>query len=535
MKNTQSNIKKGIFLLCIIALIFLALLFKLSWGFFDGNCPTYSLNLIEQIASGIYPASFPGAPEVPANYHQGTMWITAQLSNYLAISPSSSLKVVILLFGTLSVIIPTSLALWKLSPTNAMLLIIAAYFSASFPNINTWPLTIQSVHWYSYISLFEYLSSPSWPIALSLFGVIAALSYNKKISALNFLVIALTLDALIVFFNAVVYSTGICTIITLILISIFYAARKKELIPLPHAIIGVCFLALALIVPRYATSAITSSAHYDPVKLALRIQDRDAVKVLLQYLQLHTFLNITTLIPAGYLIRKSKGITHHFLPLLYLICFFFPIIFWLKNVDTWDNLHKFVIFSSYLSTFIWISFIQSDKTSSIKKYILLGSCLTSLILSFPANYNQLFSRFQFARISIIDRTPSGHEDLRNFIGKQKQRVMFWAYPKPNPCGELSPIVDTTPAAFSGHYSSNFLLSKELEEKIGLESDWAKHSPKILQDMHPDFIHLYITKEESLGELKKLLEAKGISIEVVKISQTFIILADPQNIKKLSYQ
>ena len=534
MKNTQFNLKKGIFLLCIIALIFLALLFKLSWGFFDGNCPTYSLNLIEQIASGIYPAYFPGAPEIPANYHQGTLWVTAQLSNYLAIPSSSSLKVVILLFGTLSIIIPASLALGKLSPTNAMLLIIATYFSASFPNTNTWPLTIQTVHWYSYISLFEYLSSPSWPIALSLFSIIAALSYRKKISGFSFLISALTLDTLIVFFNAVVYSTGICTIIALILTTIFYAVRKNQSISLPHAIIGVCFLALALIVPRYATSAFTSNALYEPVNLALRFQDQDAVKVLLQYLQLHTFLNIATLIPAGYLLRKSKGIANHFLPLLYLICFFFPMIFWLRNVDTWDNLHKFVVFSSFLSIFIWISFVQNDKRSSIKKYILIGSCLTSLTLSFPANYNQLFSRFQFAKLSIIDRTPSEHEDLKNFIGKQKQRVMFWAYPKPNSCGELSLIVDTTPAAFSGHYFSNFLLSKELEKKIGSEADWANQNPKILQEMHPDLIHLYMVKEGSLGELKKLLVAKGISIEVVKISYPFIILADPQNIKKISY-
>jgi hypothetical protein len=52
--------KQSIFLLFAIVPIFIALIFKLSWGFFDSNCPTYSLNLIEQIASGIYPASFPG-------------------------------------------------------------------------------------------------------------------------------------------------------------------------------------------------------------------------------------------------------------------------------------------------------------------------------------------------------------------------------------------------------------------------------------------------------------------------------------------
>lgn len=241
MKNAQFNLKKGIFLLCIIAPIFLALVFKLSWGFFDGNCPTYSLNLIEQIASGIYPASFPGAPEIPANYHQGTLWLTAQLSNYLAIPASPSLKLVLLVFGTLSVIIPASLALQKLSSPTAILLIIAAYFSASFTNINTWPLTIQSVHWYSYISLFEYLSSPSWPIGLCLFSLIAILCYRNSTSELRWLICVLALETLIAFFNAIIYSTGICAIIALILITIFYEIRKKQPIPLTQAVIGAFF------------------------------------------------------------------------------------------------------------------------------------------------------------------------------------------------------------------------------------------------------------------------------------------------------
>lgn len=161
--------------------------------------------------------------------------------------------------------------------------------------------------------------------------------------------------------------------------------------------------------------------------------------------------------------------TKQFLPLLYLICFFFPVVFWLKNVDTWDNLHKFVIFCSYQSIFIWIAFTQNNKINSIKKYILIGSLFISLFLSIPANYNQFFSRFQLQEPSILDRTQSEYEDLSIFVGKQKQRVMFWPYPKPELCRELSFIVDTTNAAFAGHYFSNFLLSKELEQKIHLEA------------------------------------------------------------------
>lgn len=56
----------------------------------------------------------------------------------------------------------------------------------------------------------------------------------------------------------------------------------------------------------------------------------------------------------------------------------------------------------------------------------------------------------------------------------------------------------------------------------------------MQETHPNIIHLYITKDESLEELKKLLRDKGISIDIVKIAHPYIILADPQNTRKISH-
>jgi hypothetical protein len=212
------------------------------------------------------------------------------------------------------------------------------------------------------------------------------------------------------------------------------------------------------------------------------------------------------------------------------VSFFFPLVFWIENINQWDNFYRFVLISSFCSIFVWIAILNNKSLHQIRA-LLLVTALISLALSIPANINQIANRMSNSW-HLSYNFPSDQLEMASFFRNQDKRVMLWPYPAPNDhkCGNN--FSDLTGVAIAGFYFNNFLLSGAVEEQIEKENSWVAYNPKALQKEHPEMIHLYVVNISDFENLKNILLKKSVKIKVIYEGSNYKIAADQENFHKL---
>jgi hypothetical protein len=510
--------KRDVLLVLLATFLFGLLLNQRALGgIFDLGCPTWLANMANQIRSGIFPAEFLAMPGVPANYHQGTVLVSAILMKIFDVNAATSFRVVIVGFGTIVFALICLSYSVLIGVGRTLFLAVVCYFSASINYSLHWPLDGRSVGWHDYISLFEYQTSSSWPITFLLLFFVFQFVGSQLIKRNTALMVGLLLLPI---FNATAFSILFLTTITLLILEFANYVKKYEISNDvvacgSHNLLWIAGFIAAYFWPKLYTSAMIVGGNYESLEVALRFRSDNFTEEIKQLLRLHTFFNYVSWLPALLLLRE-KGFERRFSASIFIISFVFPFVFGIKPINSWDNFHKFVLLSSFFSIFVWIEHFSRKRSELLNWFFIIGGSI-SLFLSIPSIYNQATSRFAvkdfFLEASAQQADSSG---LLEFLNEQKRRPMLWVYPPPKDMCSTSvdDLIGNTNIAVAGLYFNNFLLSHKLEIQIGDDYHWSDGDPRVLQKRYPNLIHFYISKKDDWPVFLGHMQSKNIPIETL---------------------
>jgi hypothetical protein len=469
----------------------LLLLSKIAWGIWDVGCPTYTLNMINQIRSGKFPASFPAAPTIEANYHQGHLLISALIGNLLGVDSLTSLRIFIIVFSTFGFYILANMAARILGTFIGPTVAFFCFTVTSFPNEQTWPLNSNTVGAYEYLSLFEYLVSPSWPFAL--FLSIFILTKIKNDNSANNYVIPLLF--ILPFLNATFFSVLFCSYVFYLVLQLSYELRMGE--RPKYLILYFFFAAITYFLKDFTVSAFRVGTNYENPPVVLRIGQENWIDFIMFYFQIQTPLFLIGIFLSARLLYLGK---YQFFALFNLISICFPVLFEIQGVDNWDNAHKFVILTSFSTLLVILKFFE--QVTFKRHTVLVTFLIVSMAMSFPSQFNNLNTRYSTSLYqSLKIEKPA---KLSEFLNQEKNPVMVWLYSESmlDICGSFNRILNETNVAAAGFYWSNFLLAPELESSISKDSRFAKEYPKETLLRNREFRHLVVVPEELVSQFQK---------------------------------
>lgn len=488
------------------------LLSKISWQIWDTGCPTYTLNMINQIRNGKFPASFPGVPEVSANYHQGHLVISAFIGEVFQIDSLSALRICIFVFSAAGFLLLSTAATRVFGGGLGSLIILLCYLISSFPNAQTWPINANGLGPYEYLSIFEYLVSPSWPIAIFL----CSLTFIKIHDSSQITSRVLILLVFLPFFNATLFTT------IFIALSIHLIAELKNRIKQGEGLnLILVQIALAFCIyfaKNYTISAFKTGIDYDSPKIGVRLFQDDWSSFVSYYLNLQTPLIIIGLAIVINIIAKRQKLD--FYAYFFVTSLFFPIVFEIQGVDFWDNSHKFVLASGFSTIILMLKYHEMNKVPSKRSIMVIIICLT--LLNLPSQYNDVKTRWNsdISRVFKIDKPTKLSEYLIQGTGKK----MLWLYTEGtlDICGPLTRVLNETNVFAAGFYWGNFLLSPKWEAMVTKDSEFYKTLPTESLKLYSDYLHLIVVPVSLVNQFTNEPEFKKRSFSYLRTVDDYAI-------------
>jgi len=462
-----SNADRLVLLVSPFVLTFVFYL-RLNWHLFDLICPTALLNMVSQVARGIFPVSFMSFPEFPANYHQGFVVLSGALSFLGLFSPYEAMHFCYLVCFFLSVVL---FQLYAFSSTISrrwvLLLTLGFFFSTSFPSPN---LFTAGKSFIDYLSVFEYISSNSWalgtPLLLLLALYLKQWTYGVK-SLLGLALMVLSASTI----NATLFSALLMTAAVFLAYYAIEALLWKER-RISHLQFSVGFLLILGLwwISRFIVSAFLRGDAYDVVHLEPHFLHPKYVRNMGGYLFLLGPLGLIGLVTA---LQNFKKASPYFkaVILFLLVSFGFPVVFKFSDINAWDNLHKFVL----------LSLIGSGVLLVHKRPILRVTARTSLcvvsflfLLTVPSLFDMVSHRFRFIRYP-EEKIASANRDLVTWLRTEGRDTVLLPYGEVDlwPCSDLGEIGCAGGNFIRLLYFEGFLLSKEIERRNRTDSIWWK--------------------------------------------------------------
>ncbi|TGL57984.1 hypothetical protein EHQ58_11325 [Leptospira ognonensis] len=477
---------------------------RINPGFFDGHCPTNLIHLTSQIMDQRFPVSFTGFPEFPANYHQGFILYSGLLAKSLHLSAVDGIYFSFLFFVfNLNLLILTTVNILNPGRLGIFFVSILLLTASSFPRNGFIQNYGELQGWYEYIHLLEYFSSNSWPLGY-ITPVLLVFLFSKGIFNRNFrfIFIAFCLVMFQITANASVFSVFLLILFVTLVVSLLYEQKvvfsRYTIIELSKYIF---FLLLALLLSKVVPSATMSGPEYDPVQILVFNKSWESI---LEYFRLsgplvfiYSFLLIS-------LLRKNIKISSIYKIVSFGICFGFPLLFTFKQINEWDNLHKFALMSIFVSVInLPLSNWENKKTKSILMVLLI--LLISFGFSISILINLYLTRSNFRDIfSIRVENLELSEEAKYFQNKKEKSKTsrgnqdFTIYP-------LFPVDSCTP-----------------------EAVWACYSKVFVRGVyHPNFLVNDALEEESLGSAKKYMDLiqSGEMKEICQSGKMFLLKKD----------
>lgn len=476
-QNIKERIEISVWqLITILSLSFivcLLFLFRINWHIYDYICPTGLLGLVTQVSNGIFPVSFLSFPDFPMNYHQGFIYLSGVVSYLFNIAPSLSIQATFIgLFMIMNVLI----MIYFLSYKNKYFFLLPFLF-VLISSISTKHFLGLDLNLYNYLNIFEQSSSSSWPLAF--IGVITLLfifkNYTHKPKYIfSLFLIVLSFSTI----NATFFSILVLAVPLLFVYKIYCLGR----IEYKYLALSLALFLLIIIIPRYIPSAFLTGTMYENPQYGLRFFETETFKYfkhVTRYLLLSGPIVLLGLF-LSYNIYKRKiidGLT--VLSGILLISFFFPIVFIFKNIDMWDNLHKFALINIFISILLVIHF----STKKIFKFSVIKFVFICMILSIPATYDMVKNRMSAELGNFIYPDKEIQDVVTYLDGKNKILIPYKI--------DIGGLCDTTGyaaiAQYSGNflkysYFDNFLLSKEIELDTRLQANWANSTSTALAEL-----------------------------------------------------
>lgn len=450
---------------------------RINWGIFDFICPTGILGITHQIASGKFPASYPSFPEVTMNYHQGFLFISGTSSYVFGVEPALALKMAFIFSFILIATSLLCLFLFHKSKFYLLPLILFVLISSISPQY------FIDLGQYNYINVFEYVISNSWP--LGLLGVILILFFisinsQKSIFSPCIMLFVLTLSTV----NATVYSLLMITMGLLIVWRIIFFTTKKHIIESTLYFFCLCII---YFIPKYLPSAFLIGQNYELVQAKLKWAELAFASYINSTAQYFLLINPITFLGLYISLKNLKENVHQleiFLSFFLIVTFFFPMIIFIPNISTWDNIHKFAILDIFLS--ILLVGFQLKSGNKYQKAIVAGT-IFGVLCSIPADIDLFLNRTSSHFIHLIK--PNNYiKDVVNYLNQVKEKKIMLGFKSDfdQKCNEsgFSSIAQYAGLNFvNGYFPEVFLLEPKLEKRYSGSINWELSSPSFINTLN----------------------------------------------------
>lgn len=230
---------------------------------------------------------------------------------------------------------------------------------------------------------------------------------------------------------------------------------------------------------------------------------------MVRYLLLSGPITVLGLWLAYWSLKRKETDVLTFLSAMLGVSFFFPVIFIFKNIDMWDNLHKFATANMFISMLLALLFLV--KPAFTKK--IAWALVLCAILSLPATYDFMHYRLSFDFSNHVHPNEQ-IVDVVDFLASTKGRTLIpFENDDGGKCEEYgySAIAQHAGIPLRYSYFSNFLLDETFEAKIDKEQHWAKDetlTKEVLQNLKDD--EFLIIKKEYSDDLQVLIDTNSQS-------------------------
>ncbi len=445
---------------------------RLNWDVFDYYCPTGVLNLVSQVANGIYPVSFMSFPDFAMNYHQGFIFTGGVLAYLTGITPS--LAIILTLVGSyflLTMYVP----LFLISIKNPYYYLPPVLFLL-VTSVNLQTLSGIDFGWYNYLSIFEYSGSNSWPLSLLMLTVWLFFIPYYTHTVKNIL-IAASLILAVATINATLFSV---MVLSVPLLAVYYWWATKRF-PYLHFILSTSLLLLVCIIPRFLPSAFLVGPYYDTPGYGIRIMYEGLDKYIKHTARFVVLCGPLILFStlAVYTILKRRLLDWRVWPaLMFVVSYTFPFVFGFANVDVWDNLHKFAIITMFASTILVVTFYR-DTVFSPK--LVTGYLILCVLLSFPA-----LNDMRLHRLSTEYQHPvypaERIADITNYLRGTNKTIVPYKMDTSEICegDQYAGIAGHSGNYMEDAYYVTFLLAPAIETAYLREKQWVAATATISQ-------------------------------------------------------
>ena len=464
---TGQQITLGLLVLLFFSFLFL---FRINWDPWDYICPTGLLGLVGEVSRGIFPTTFLSFPEFTMNYHQGFVFTAGVVSYVFGILPSISIR---LTFITLFFLINLLIIIYFISIKSKYYFLPPILFLL-ISSIT--PKFFLDLGWYNYVSIFDQASSNSWPLAFLVVIVFLFFLEDyenswKSILSVFFLILAVST------INATLFSVLVIGLFFLFLYQFIYLKNFDKRFLLLY--LGLGFL--LYFIPRHIPSAFLIGEYYDSPHYTIKFFEMGAIKWFKQTLRFFLLSGSITLLALALVFKDFKEKTKTIPALLATslvasVCF--SIVFFIKNIDLWDNINKFAIINIFFS--IIICTVGLSKNMAPKKII--AGLVICFIISLPTlpdmfngRFSMNFSNHLYPELAI--------DDIVGFLKKQPVVTLIpYNNDVDNMCSEVgfAAIAEHSGNYLRYSYFYNFLLNEDLEAQNEKLMNWGRESTSSLK-------------------------------------------------------
>ncbi len=463
-------------ILTISASMAFLMLLKVNSGIPDVYCPTGILGLVTQVAEGHFPVSFQSFPEFTMNYHQGFVLIAGLLVLLFKLPVVVVLK---MLFAALYFLICIGVMLFLLKNKNPyyflppfLFLFIASGGGLLFSYFGLTELT--------QLSVFEFSSNNSWPLALLLINAGFFIFNEFKNRPLQIIYAALLLLSLSTI-NALAFQTILYSFSISISLYVAYLIIKGQSLTGKNLLLTYLLIVLISLIPKFIPSAFMIGALYSSPEIATRFLSPETGSYLNDIVRYVILLNpfaLFALVSLTFTVRKNSL----FESLLFIILAFsviFPVVFKFSNIIDWDMLQKF----SFLSMFFAAIVVTIQMANYPKYKFIFVFCMFVSVAFGSQTIHELFTfRTSMDFTSAIEPDEDAR-DVVGYLSKNRTVLIPFMYRNTILPWDKKQVVHCNPdinysavAQYSGNYirytyDTNFLLNERFEQVYFKNSLW----------------------------------------------------------------
>lgn len=436
--------------------------FKISTFIYDATTPTGLTGMVEQIARDHFPASFMAFPEVPANYHQGYVILASFFKIVLGISAYSALQIM-LIAGAFYFVFWSSLLL-KASFRSICIFVAGLILVASFPIFPDWFNFKNAISYMEYVTWGDLILSSSFAWGMPALILLLIKLDDAKQGWNKYLTLA-TLLILISLYNATIYSVGLFLFLLDAVVYFYNDYQKEKRMNKKLQSQFATALLLTLIIPKFLPTVFLMGPSFVSATVSLSYYNKDFQKDFLEYLR----LTGAVLILAVFLIKSRffKETQKHFYWGV-LFCALFPVVFFIRDIGPWDNLHKFAGLTQFFCILL-VSSLSSHIAWKRPLWIFLS--LTVVGTSSLAVIDNFKHRTSFRFLKF--REYPSNETL--FFRSLANEALLYGYG--DNFYEHAYVANDAGVFLRTSYYPVFMLNNEIESEYFYIKDWYNHPSK----------------------------------------------------------